>query len=154
MGMEIERKFLIDRSKWQPAGPGINIRQGYIMAEADRTVRVRTKGEKGYLTIKGATQGISRLEMDYEIPYKDAEKLLDEVCLTPLIEKTRYVEEHLGHTWEIDVFYGDNAGLIVAEIELSSVDETIDLPDWITREVSDDKRYYNACLIKHPFKNW
>jgi len=154
MGVEIERKFLIDKNIWQPGVPGVNIRQGYIVADEERTVRVRTKGQKGYLTIKGVTDGISRLEMEYEIPYQDAEKLLDEVCLKPLIEKTRYVEEHLGYIWEIDVFYGDNAGLIVAEVELSSIDEKIDLPDWITREVSDDKRYYNACLIKQPFKNW
>ncbi len=140
MGVEIERKFLIDKNIWQPGVPGVNIRQGYIVADEERTVRVRTKGQKGYLTIKGVTDGISRLEMEYEIPYQDAEKLLNEVCLTPLIE--------------IDVFYGDNAGLIVAEVELSSIDEKIDLPDWITREVSDDKRYYNACLIKQPFKNW
>lgn len=154
MGIEIERKYLIDKQKWQPAVAGVNIRQGYIVADEDRTIRVRVKGNKGYLTIKGATEGISRLEMEYEIPLADAAKLLDTMCQKPLVEKIRYVEPHLGHTWEIDVFYGDNDGLVVAEVELTSVDEPVELPEWITREVSNDKRYYNACLSKHPFKKW
>lgn len=154
MGIEIERKYLINEDKWQPRDDGISIRQGYLCTDKERTVRVRTKGKKGYLTIKGENQGISRMEMEYEIPFEDATKLLNNLCHKPLIEKTRHIEEHLGHTWEIDVFFGDNEGLIVAEVELSSIKEEVKLPDWIDREVSDDKRYYNSSLCLKPYKTW
>ncbi|WP_297568858.1 CYTH domain-containing protein [uncultured Anaerovibrio sp.] len=154
MGVEIERKFLIDKKRWQPGASGLDIRQGYLVTEAHRTVRVRTKGNKGFLTIKGATSGISRMELEYEIPLSDAELLLDNLCLKPLIEKKRYIEQYGNHVWEIDVFYGDNEGLVVAEVELSSADEQFALPEWIGKEVSGDKRYYNACLVKHPYKEW
>ena len=154
MGIEIERKFLVDKSSWQPSTEGMDIRQGYIVSNPSQTVRVRTKGKKGFLTIKGATNGIERLEMEYEIPLSDANTLLDSLCQKPLIEKKRYVEPHCGHIWEIDVFYGDNEGLVVAEVELAIADEEVKLPIWIDREVSDDRRYYNACLIKHPYKEW
>jgi len=154
MGIEIERKYLINEDKWQPKNEGVQIRQGYLCTDKERTVRVRTKGNKGYLTIKGENHGISRVEMEYEIPFGDATKLLDDLCHKPLIEKTRHIEEHLGHTWEIDVFFGDNEGLIVAEVELASADEEVKLPQWITKEVSDDKRYYNSCLSIKPYKTW
>ncbi|ORT99724.1 hypothetical protein D081_1608 [Anaerovibrio sp. JC8] len=154
MAVEIERKFLINEAKWQPVDEGVNIRQGYLCTDKERTVRVRTKGNKGYLTIKGQTEGLSRLELEYEIPLEEATQLLDNLCHRPLIEKTRHIEEHLGHIWEIDVFFGDNEGLIVAEVELSSEEEEIDLPDWIVEEVSHDKRYYNSCLSQKPYTTW
>ncbi|MCR5175937.1 MAG: CYTH domain-containing protein [Anaerovibrio sp.] len=154
MGVEIERKFLVDRNKWVPANKGLSIRQGYISDDKDRIVRIRTRGDRGYITIKGANEGLSRLEMEYEIPHIDAANLLDKLCLKPLIEKKRYIEEYQGHIWEIDVFFGDNEGLIVAEVELSAPDEKVELPPWIIREVSDDSRYYNSNLIKNPYTRW
>ena len=117
MAKEIERKFLIKRELWQPQRPGVEIRQGYLSLDPERTVRVRTKGAKGYLTIKGKNQGISRTELEYEIPYEEASQMLEELCLHPLVEKTRYLEQHGQQLWEIDIFAGDNEGLAVAEAE-------------------------------------
>lgn len=154
MAKEIERKFLIDRSRWQPQQKGLEIRQGYLSLDPERTVRVRTKGAQGYLTIKGKNQGISRTELEYEIPYEEACQLLDELCLRPLVEKTRYVEKHGRQLWEIDIFSGDNEGLAVAEAELPSEDTVLELPSWITREVSGEARYYNSSLINLPYKKW
>ena len=108
MAKEIERKFLIKRELWQPQRPGVEIRQGYLSLDPERTVRVRTKGAKGYLTIKGKNQGISRTELEYEIPYEEASQMLEELCLHPLVEKTRYLEQHGQQLWEIDIFAGDN----------------------------------------------
>ena len=104
MAKEIERKFLIKRELWQPQSPGVEIRQGYLSLDPERTVRVRTKGAKGYLTIKGKNQGISRTELEYEIPYEEASQMLEELCLRPLVEKTRYLEQHGQQLWEIDIF--------------------------------------------------
>ena len=154
MGLEIERRFLVDMSLWKPAGDGVEIRQGYLSAEPERTVRVRTKGEKGYLTIKGKNHGISRLEMEYEIPRSEADKLLDELCLKPLIEKKRYTEMHDGFMWEIDVFFGDNEGLVIAEVEIPEEETCLALPSWTSKEVSEDFRYANSSLIKKPFLTW
>lgn len=154
MAKEIERKFLIKRELWQPQRPGVEIRQGYLSLDPERTVRVRTKGAKGYLTIKGKNQGISRTELEYEIPYEEASQMLEELCLRPLVEKTRYLEQHGQQLWEIDIFAGDNEGLAVAEAELSSEDTALALPIWIDREVSGEARYYNSSLIKLPYKNW
>ena len=154
MAKEIERKFLIKRELWQPQRPGVEIRQGYLSLDPERTVRVRTKGAKGYLTIKGKNQGIFRTELEYEIPYEEASQMLEELCLRPLVEKTRYLEQHGQQLWEIDIFAGDNEGLAVAEAELSSEDTALVLPIWIDREVSGEARYYNSSLIKLPYKNW
>lgn len=154
MAKEIERKFLIKRELWQPKGEGVSIRQGYLSLEPERTVRVRLKGERGFLTIKGKNHGISRMEMEYEIPAKEAAQLLDELCLRPLVEKTRYTESYQGQQWEIDIFAGDNAGLAVAEAELESEAAGLVLPDWAGQEVSGDARYYNSSLIHNPYKNW
>ena len=154
MAKEIERKFLIKKELWQPKGEGISIRQGYLSLEPERTVRVRLKGERGFLTIKGKNHGISRTEMEYEIPAGDAAQLLDEMCLRPLVEKVRYTESYQGQQWEIDIFAGDNAGLAVAEAELASEDAALSLPDWAGQEVSGDARYYNSSLIHNPYKNW
>lgn len=154
MAKEIERKFLIKRELWQPQRPGMEIRQGYLSLDPERTVRVRTKGAKGYLTIKGKNQGISRTELEYEIPYEEASQMLEELCLHPLVEKTRYLEQHGQQLWEIDIFAGDNEGLAVAEAELSSEDTALVLPIWIDREVSGEARYYNSSLTRLPYKNW
>ena len=154
MAEEIERKFLIDRKLWKPKNKGTVIRQGYLSLDPERTVRVRLKDDKGYLTIKGVNRGIARTEMEYEIPAEEARMMLSELCLRPLVEKIRYVEVVDGQKWEIDIFSGDNEGLAVAEAELSYEDQDLHLPKWIAREVSDDARYYNSNLIKCPFKNW
>jgi adenylate cyclase len=154
MGVEIERKFLIDAARWTPQSPGTLLRQGYLASEKDCAVRVRIAGSEAFLTIKGVTNGVSRLEFEYPIPFADAETLLAQLCAPPLVEKTRHREEVAGKLWEIDVFHGDNAGLIVAEIELNAEDEAFEAPDWLVAEVSDDPRYYNANLALNPFKNW
>ena len=154
MAKEIERKFLIKRELWQPQRPGVEIRQGYLSLDPERTVRVRTKGAKGYLTIKGKNQGISRTELEYEIPYEEASQMLEELCLHPLVEKTRYLEQHGQQLWEIDIFAGDNEGLAVAEAELSSEDTGLGLRGWIGREVSGGARCGNSSLIRLPYKKW
>ena len=154
MGQEIERKFLLRNDNWRErANAGTRIRQGYLSEVPERTVRVRVIDEMGYLTVKGKNSGSVRAEFEYPIPVVDARALLA-LCLLPLIEKTRYLVMHEGHTWEIDVFEGANAGLEVAEVELRSETEPISLPDWIGREVTDDARYYNSNLGTHPFSNW
>jgi adenylate cyclase len=152
---EIERKFLVDSGAWHPqSGRGVRMRQGYLSADPARIVRVRREGATAAIAVKGATVGIERVEYEYAVPPADADVMLDRLCLRPLIEKTRYREEWAGHTWEIDVFEGDNAGLVVAEVELASPHEPVTLPPWVGAEVSGDPRYYNARLIKHPFKDW
>jgi CYTH domain-containing protein len=154
MGIEIERKFLVDpRGTWRSAAV-TRFRQGYLSMDKERTVRVRAAGDQGYLTIKGTTRGATRREYEYPIPLADAEQLLDELCEKPLIEKDRYKLDHQGLTWEVDEFFGDNQGLIVAEVELSSEDQVFARPDWLREEVTTDPRYYNANLIKHPFSHW
>jgi adenylate cyclase len=153
MAQEIERKFLVDVSRWRPAGPGVTFRQGYLSSQPERTVRVRLEGDAAKLTIKGISTGLSRLELEYPIPRADAEQLLA-LCERPLIDKVRHTEQHDGKTWEIDVFAGDNEGLVVAELELASEDESFTTPPWVTEEVSHDPRYYNANLIKAPYRTW
>jgi len=155
MAFEIERKFLVNIPLWEalekPAGQIYC--QGYIYSDADKTIRVRTNGAHAYLTIKGKTTGATRSEYEYAIPLQDAENLLDEFCQN-LIRKTRYVIPFGKHTWEVDVFDGENKGLIVAEIELTDENEFFDLPPWVTEEVTADARYYNAHLVAHPFSAW
>ena len=148
MATEIERKFLIQNSDWKKEiSNSIGISQGYLSLDKERTVRVRIKGEKGILTIKGTTENISRKEFEYEIPKEEAEELL-ELCHQPLIEKIRNEVIHEGMTWEIDEFTGENEGLIVAEIELESESQIFEIPDWIGKEVSNDIRYYNSNLVE------
>lgn len=154
MATEIERKFLVDPARWQPADAGERLVQGYLSSTPERTVRVRIAGTHATLTIKGLTRGIARRELEYPIPLADAEVMLDELCERPLIDKRRHREAFAGKTWEIDVFAGDNAGLVVAELELAREDEPFERPPWVTDEVSDDPRYYNAALIKAPFATW
>lgn len=155
MAIEIERKFLVNHKKWElvdkPAGD--YYRQGYILNNDNRTVRIRVANQSGYITIKGSTIGIARKEFEYEIPVKDAVELLNDFTSSQ-IEKTRYKLYFEGKLWEVDVFAGDNSGLITAEIELRSEDEKFAMPDWISAEVSDDKRYFNSNLSVNPYKNW
>lgn len=152
MADEIERKFLVTAA-WTPRDAGVLYRQGYLSTHKERTVRVRRHGDNAVLTIKGATHGVTRVELEYPIPVADADQMLA-MCEKPLIEKTRHTEDHGGTTWEIDVFGGDNAGLVVAEVELASEDASFHRPAWLGAEVSDDARYFNANLVKHPFSTW
>ena len=154
MGKEIERKFVIDRSAWKPQDGGVHFKQGYLNSQKERVVRVRIEGDAAKLTIKGPTDGITRSEFEYAIPVEDAALLLDKLCEQPLIDKHRHKEVHFGRTWEIDVFHGDNEGLVVAEVELASEDERPELPAWAGEDVSSDPRYFNSNLLKNPYKNW
>ena len=152
MAKEIERKFLIKEGSWRNT-KGTHYRQGYLNSVKERVVRVRTVEDKGYLTIKGLTVGASRLEFEYEIPRQDADLLLD-ICEKPLIEKTRFKVTEGGFVWEIDEFFGENQGLIVAEVELESENQDFPRPDWIREEVTGDPRYFNSNLIRNPYKMW
>ncbi|MFK7810167.1 MAG: CYTH domain-containing protein [Saprospiraceae bacterium] len=154
MPQEIERKFLTTSTAWQSkTNQGTIFKQGYLSTTPERTVRVRIAGDKAWMTIKGKTIGNSRLEFEYEIPVSDAAQLL-ELCIKPLIEKRRYIVMESGLAWEVDVFHGENEGLIIAEVELESEDQEVVLPDWVGEEVSADARYYNSNLILNPFCTW
>ena len=154
MGIEIERKFLLIGSQWKELATATPYRQGYLNSAKERTVRVRTIADKGFLTIKGISVGATRVEYEYEIPHDDADALLDGLCEKPLIEKNRYKIAHQGFTWEVDEFFGENDGLVVAEIELESEDQPFDKPKWIGEEVTGDPRYFNSSLIKEPYAQW
>ncbi|NJM56678.1 MAG: CYTH domain-containing protein [Synechococcales cyanobacterium RU_4_20] len=154
MGVEIERKYLLRNQSWRGLAAGVAYCQGYIPTPDHRTVRVRTAGETGYLTLKGPVQGMSRSEFEYEIPVAEAEQILATLCDRPLIEKIRYKIPCAGHVWELDEFLGENLGLILIEVELGSEAETLVLPDWVGLEVTGDRRYYNSYLAKHPFRQW
>ncbi len=154
MATEIERKYLVKPGAWVPKGPGVHFQQGYLNAQKERVVRVRIEGDVAKLTIKGITKGFTRAEFEYAIPLDDATILLDQICERPLIDKHRHLETHGGLTWEIDVFHGDNEGLVVAEVELPSADTKVDLPPWAGAEVSSDPRYYNSNLLKNPYATW
>jgi adenylate cyclase len=154
--IEIERKFLVTSMEFISQAFAYNrIAQGYISKNPERTVRVRIKGEKGFLTIKGkgSESGLSRFEWEKEIPVEDAQQLMY-LCEKGTIDKTRYEVQSGNHVVEVDVFYGENEGLIIAEIELSSETETFLKPKWLGVEVTNDKRYYNGFLSEHPFKSW
>ena len=150
---EIERKFLVDEKKWNPSDKGTRIQQGYLSADPERTVRVRISEDKAFLTIKGKPEGIKRRELEYGIPVHDAEVLI-KMAINSVVEKTRYKEDYHGFTWEIDVFEGENKGLILAEIELEEEHQEFEKPDWAEADVSDDKRYYNLYLSKNPYQAW
>ncbi|RJG01864.1 CYTH domain-containing protein [Noviherbaspirillum sedimenti] len=154
MAIEIERKFLVTGDAWKRATAGVLYRQGYLSTDKARTVRVRIAGERAFMTVKGLAAGIARPEFEYEIPLADAATLLETLCLKPLIEKRRYTLACKGLCWEVDEFLGDNLGLVVAEVELDSVEQAIALPEWIGKEVTDDARYFNSSLIAHPFCQW
>lgn len=155
MAIEIERKFLLSNDGWRAqADGGCEYRQGYLQGDGTVAVRVRVAADQAWLTIKGGGEGIARQEFEYGIPLADAHAMLSRLCRQPPIEKRRYRVPAGAHVWEIDVFHGANAGLVLAEIELSGVDEPFERPDWLGDEVSDDPRYYNAYLNRHPYGEW
>ena len=154
MAKEIERKFLVRDTSFKLFSTGVLFRQGYLNRDKERTVRVRVADELAYITIKGVTNGMERLEFEYMIPMEDANELLETICIKPLIEKFRYKFNSHGHVWEVDEFIGDNKGLTVAEVELKSVEEQVVLPDWVGKEVTGEVRYYNSNLVINPFKEW
>ena len=153
MATEIERKFLVRDRSVLVGSVGIRYQQAYLSTDPERTVRVRRAGDHAFLTIKGVSRGAARAEFEYEIPVADAGELLA-LCPGSGIAKTRHRLEHGGRTWEIDVFEGDNAGLVVAEVEIPSEDAIVAIPDWAGDEVTDDPRYYNANLTGRPFSEW
>ena len=154
MGQEIERKFLVRSDAWRGLAEGTVYRQGYLNSAKERTVRIRTVGDKAFLTIKGLTVGATRSEYEYEIPLDECNAMLDNLAEKPLIEKKRFKITKGGLTWEVDEFFGDNRGLIVVEVELASEEQRFEKPEWVGEEVTDDPRYFNVNLIKHPFTKW
>jgi adenylate cyclase len=154
VGKEIERKFLVRGDAWKTLGAGTRMRQGYLSTDPDRVVRVRIDGDAASLTIKGRSVGMTRGEWEYPIPVTDAEELLTQLCMRPLVEKIRYRIMQDQMLWEVDEFLGENAGLVVAEIELDSEDQAFTKPEWLGDEVSDDARYFNANLLRHPYSAW
>ena len=154
MSLEIERKFLVRDDRWRTLAQGQRLRQGYLSSHPDRVVRIRIEGEGALMTIKGRTTGATRGEWEYPIPLEDAAVFLQQLCEQPVIDKTRYRIAYRGMLWEVDEFHGDNAGLVVAEIELASEDQPFEKPDWIGEEVTHDSRYFNANLLHHPYKDW
>jgi CYTH domain-containing protein len=154
MAQEIERKFLLKNDAWRALAQGTLYRQGYLNSAKERTVRIRTIGNKAFLTIKGMNVGATRSEFEYPIPLADCNAMLDALAEKPLIEKKRYRIRHGQLTWEIDEFFGDNQGLVVAEVELQNEDQVFDRPDWIGEEVTTDPRYFNSNLVKHPYAKW
>ena len=154
MGQEIERKFLVLHKGWHAGAERKLYRQGYLPTTDARTVRVRIVGDKGYITLKGPVVNMTRLEFEYEIPLADAQTMLTTLCEPPLIEKYRYRLPMDDVVWEIDEFLGENHGLLIAEVELTSPDQVVQLPDWVGDEVTGDNRYYNSNLARHPFSQW
>lgn len=165
MKFEIERKFLVN-SKFSANSNKVNIlnkvfcRQGYIKISQQDTVRVRTvkiestSENKAFITIKGLENNIKRLEFEYEIPFEDANKIIDQICIKPIIEKIRYFIDYKGKIWHVDQFLGENDGLILAEIELNAENEPFEIPPWVEKEVTGNKHYYNAYLVLYPYKMW
>lgn len=159
MAVEIERKFLVNGEGWrQGVEAALRMHQGYISVNADKTVRVRIvdgpDGRRGWLTIKGRARGLARPEFEYEIPFEDGVEMLDLFCQGRTLEKVRHHVPWEGHLWEVDVFEGNNEGLILAEIELDEDDEAFEIPPWVGQEVSGDVRYFNARLVEEPYRSW
>lgn len=154
MGIEIERKFLVTGDSWRQGARGSLYCQGYLSTAKERTVRVRIAENRGFITVKGESAGSVRAEYEYEIPVGHAREMLDHICEKPLVEKTRYRMEFNGSTWEIDEFWGENEGLIVAEIELADKLDRFDLPPWAGLEVTDDPRFQNSQLVRNPYRKW
>lgn len=154
MSVEIERKFLVRGEHWKTLGQGVLLRQGYLSSDPGRVVRVRIEGDVAMLTIKGRSVGATRGEWEYPIPLEDARVFLDRLCERPVIEKKRYRIPFEGNTWEVDEFFGENTGLVVAEIELESETQMFTKPDWIGDEVTHDARYFNSNLLRNPYSNW
>ena len=154
MALEIERKFLIDKTRCPLPAEGVKMVQGYLMRSMELSIRLRLAGEEAFLTIKGAQKNFTRSEFEYQIPAEDAKKMLDEFIDRELVSKTRYYIPAGNHTWEVDIFEGANAPLAIAEIELSSEEESFELPKWVTSEVTGDKRYNNTYLAEKPYSTW
>ncbi|KOR31426.1 adenylate cyclase [Achromatium sp. WMS3] len=155
MPLEIERKFLIINDTWRTEKIGVFFRQGYLCHNAESIVRVRITGpQEAWLTIKSRIDELTRLEYEYPIPLADATEMLDRLCHNQLVEKIRYNIPYADLVWEIDEFQGNNAGLLIAEVELNSSDQHITLPPWVGEEVTQDRRYYNNYLAIHPYKQW
>lgn len=155
MALEIERKYLVAKDSWKArASAGERFVQGYLCGDGPASVRVRIEGERANINIKATVVGAARAEYEYPVPLADAREMLAELCIAAPVEKTRHRVPHGHHTWEIDVFEGANAGLVVTEIELQSADEVFDMPDWVGREVTHDKNYYNHALAIHPYRDW
>lgn len=154
MAVEIERKFRLTHTHFLKALKGEHLVQGYLSHEPHATVRVRIQGQQAWLTLKGKTHGASRSEFEYSIPVADAHAMLEEMCAGGVIDKTRYRVPVGEHLWEIDVFHGDNHGLVVAEVELDSEDQAFDRPSWLGEEVTGDSRYYNSALSRTPYDQW
>jgi adenylate cyclase len=155
MAKEIERKFLVNGNAYRQLAQGVHYHQGYIPTVNGATVRVRIAGDRAMITLKGKAVGFSRDEYEYEVPVADATEMLQRLCVPPTIEKYRYtIAWHNGRKWEVDEFLGDNAGLVVAEIEVASEDEEFERPDWVGIEVTGDHRYYNSALCRKPYKEW
>ena len=155
MGVEVERKFLVVDESWRAeVTKATRIVQGYLARTGHVTLRVRIKGDDAFVTIKGASQGISRAEYEFPIPLADAQGMLDELAEGPVVEKVRHLVPVGAHIWEVDVFEGANAPLVMAEVELSDSDESFVVPAWAGQDVSDDPRYYNANLAQAPYSSW
>ena len=154
MAQEIERKFLTKSDAWRSNAIGRFYRQGYLSTVKERTVRIRTIRNQGYITVKGIAKGAARAEYEYEIPVKDANEMLDTLCEQPIIEKMRYEIEHNELIWLVDEFEGVNKGLILVEVELSDENQKIALPDWVGAEVTGDPNYFNSNLTRNPYSGW
>ncbi len=155
MGIEIERKFLVRNDAWKSGIQGsYPCTQGYIGLRGPGSARVRIIGTKGFLTLKGPRQGISRAEFEYQIPIEEARELLESFCDDALITKVRHEVPHEGHLWEIDEFGGENTGLILAEVEIDDESESFNFPEWVGKDISEDERFFNAQLAKHPISTW
>ena len=154
MGIEIERKFLVKNDDFKKQAKAEIYHQGFLSTDKKRIVRVRISKGKACLTIKGISKGALRQEFEYEIPVNDAEYIINEICKKPTILKKRYRIPWGGFIWEVDEFLNENEGLVIAEIELDTEDQAFDLPDWIGKEVTSNKKYYNAYLVKHPYTTW
>jgi CYTH domain-containing protein len=154
LGIEIERKFLIKSDEWKSLGNRIFYQQGYLLSDKNRTIRIRTIEDKGFITIKGSAKGISRNEFEYEIPVVEARVILETLCDKPFIKKYRTKIQLKDLVWEVDEFLDENDGLVIAEIELKDENQKIDIPNWIGEEVTGDRKYYNSMLTKNPFTKW
>ncbi|MGD8379030.1 MAG: CYTH domain-containing protein [Gammaproteobacteria bacterium] len=155
MGIEIERKFLVASEGWREGVVRVaRFRQGYLCLDGPASVRVRVSDSEAFINIKSGVAGMVRDEFEYPVPLEEARQMLERLCVRPLIEKTRHWVRAADQTWEVDVFAGDNAGLVVAEIELESEDQPLERPVWLGEEVTHDRRYYNVALVRHPYIEW
>lgn len=154
MPKETERKFLVRNDSFKAFSSPVHIRQGFLSSDKERVVRIRLAGEEAFLTVKGISRGATRAEFEYPIPADEARYMLENLCEKPVIDKHRYVIREGAAKWEVDVFHGENEGLVIAEIELEDEDQEFSKPDWIGEEVTEDPRYFNANLIRHPFSQW